>query len=144
MVAPKGHEPYNTKGEGGAPTIYTDEFIENEAKELEEWLKDKDNELIFLNEFSFDRGYHRRRIPEFCERSERFSLAVERARERQENKLILGAMTRKYDGNFTKFVMPRLCGDHWQEVKNVKVTSTGPVPPWIEEAEGKSKDLISG
>jgi len=143
MGAPKGHAPYNTRGEGGRPVIYDEAFIENECIALEEWLSDKDNEDIFLNQFAFDRGYSKHRIPEFCEKSERFSTLVMRAKERQENKMLMGAMTRKYDGNFTKFVMPRLCGDHWQETKNIKVTTNGPVPPWIEEAEGKSKDLVN-
>ena len=142
MGAPKGHAPYNTRGEGGRPVIYDDAFLEKECDALEEWINDDENEMIFLNEFIFKRGYSKQRISEFCEKNKRFSELVQLAKERQENKLISGALTRQYDAGFTKFVMPRLCGDHWQEVKNIKVTSTGPVPPWIEEAEGKSKDLV--
>ncbi len=144
MGAPKGHAPYNTKGEGGRPVIYDEKFFEGECNALEEWINDDENEMIFLNEFIFSRGYSKQRISEFCEKNKRFSELVILAKDRQENKMLVGALTRKYDGNFTKFIMPRLCGDHWQEVKNIKVTSSGPVPPWIEEAEGKSKDLIGG
>ncbi len=144
MGAPKGHAPYNTKGEGGRPVIYDDEFIERECDAFEAWMADEESDAIFLTEFASSRGYSRKRLPEFAEKSKRFADVLEIAKEWQEHKLTKGAMTRAYDSGFTKFVMPRVCGAQWKETKDVNITTNGPVPPWIEEAEGKSKDLISG
>ena len=143
MGAPKGHEPYNTKGEGGRPVIYTEEFINKEADELLKWLKDEENKCLFFDEFAYQRDYHRRRLNEFAEINERFSHAFEKAKEWQKFKLAKGALTRDYDSGFTKFIMARVCGPEWRDTKDININSNGPVPPWIEEAEGKSKDLVN-
>jgi hypothetical protein len=143
MGAPKGHPNYDTEHKAGRPVIYDDAFIERECDALEKWLHDEDNEMFFLNEFIFKRRYSKQRISEFCEKNKRYSELVKIAKERQENKLIQGALTRTFDAGFTKFLMPRLCGDHWQEVRNIKVTSNGPVTDLIGEIDGDSKDLIN-
>ena len=143
MAPPKGHPPYNKKGEGGKPLIHTIEFIENEADALIDWINDDSHDGIFVTEFASRRGYSRQRFVEFAEKSNRFSDALKLAKEWQEEKLIKGGLLRTYDAGFTKFIMPRLCGDHWRDVKNVNVTSSGPVANWIAETEGTSKDLLN-
>ena len=142
MASPKGHPPYPGCETGGKPPVHTLEFIENEAEALLKWMKDKNNKCIFLTEFALERGYSRQRLPEFARKSEKFAVVLDMAKNWQEMKLTTGALTKKYEPGFCKFVMPRVCGEEWKEEKNLKITTNGPIPAWIAEAEGKSKDLV--
>lgn len=141
-AAPKGHLPYSGSETGGRPVIYTEEFINNEADELEVWLDDPENKSLFLREFAYKRKYSYNRLQEFAKINEKFSGMLDRAKEWQVIKLSTGALTRDFDSGFTKFLMPRVCGPEWRETKDITVTTNGPVPEWIVDAEGKSKNLI--
>lgn len=141
--APKGIRPFDTLDKGGAPIIYTIEFIENEALELLKWMGNETHDGIFFTEFALKRGYSRQRFSEWAEKSKRFSDVLKIAKEWQEHKLTKGALTKEYEAGFAKFVMPRVCGEQWKDIKNLNVTSTGPVAPWIAEADGTTKDLMN-
>jgi len=140
MGAPEGHLPYPGCETGGRPSIYTKEFIENEADELQKWIKDSKN--IYFKDFALQRGYAARRINEFAEKNEKFAQVFELVKDWQESKLVRGGLTRQFESGFTRFVMARVCG--WKEEKNVNITSNGnPLPDWVTNADGQSKDLVN-
>ena len=137
MQAPKGHPNWNLEGLG-RPRKFDDEFIENEAIALTEWIRRTD--ALYFKEFAFERGYSPTKLTVFAERNINFREALKDAHEWQEARLVRGGLTKEFDPGFTKFVMARTCG--WKEEKTLNVNSNTPIPDWVVEAEGKSKNLV--
>lgn len=139
MPAPKGHKPYNEKGEGGRPQKYTDEFIEKEADAFEEWMKKPDS--YYFRKFAIDRGYSYNRIYEFAEVNERFSVVLSYAKQWQECKLAQGGMTNELNSGFTKFVMGNAHG--WTDRTETKISgdSANPLAFILKEVDGTTKEL---
>lgn len=96
----------------GRPLKYTDEWIDNEADILLEWIK-KD-EGVYIGSFAVERGYCRQNLSEFAQKSSKFSDAMERARLWQEDKFIRNGLTKEWDGAHVRYVMARVCGDIWK------------------------------
>lgn len=140
MPAPKGHPPYNKKGEGGPPKKYTLEFIDNEADEFEKWMKKPDS--LYYKEFAYERGYHYARFSEFCEVSEKFADAYLKARMWQENKFLRGGLLNQFNAGFCKFVMANTCG--WTEKSETKLSgdAVNPLAFVLKTIDGDSKELI--
>ena len=142
MPAPMGHEPYNTEGEGGRPIKYDKEFIEKEAEAFKLWMKHP--ESLYIKCFALERDYHPRRLSEFADVNERFSLVLEMAKAWQEARLVKGGLKHEFHAGFTKFVMSNICG--WSEKTETKVSAVDPNNPtqyWVPEANGKSKELVN-
>lgn len=140
MPAPKGHKPYNKKGEGGRPEKYTKEFIEGEASAFEEWMRRPDS--IYFKRFAIDRGYHPQRLCEFAEQNKRFSEVYKKAQAWQEAKLVEGGLMSIYHAGFTKFVMGNVCG--WTERQETKISgdATNPLAFLLKNADGETKDIV--
>jgi hypothetical protein len=138
MPAPKGHPNYNIHGHG-RPRKFDDEFIENEASALYEWIATTDR--LYFKDFAFERGYGANKLVVFAERSENFREALENAKHWQESRLMHGGLTKEFDSGFTKFTMAHVCG--WSDTKNININSNGPVPGWISEAAGESPGLVN-
>lgn len=96
----------------GRPTIYTAEFIDNEAKELKEWIK-KDTG-IYIGSFARERGYNRQRLLDFCKESSLFEEAYDEAKQWQEEKLLRKGLTKEWDSAQVRYTMARVCGDLWK------------------------------
>ena len=115
MASPKKSAPPNPVGR---PEKYTQEWMTEEAKALIQWI-DEDKEFgndkkIYLGNFALERGYHRKRIAEFAEKSKEFSSAYDLAKNWQEAKFTRNGLTRKWDPGFTQFVMARVCAPEWK------------------------------
>jgi hypothetical protein len=123
----------------GRPRVYDEEFIDKEADALYEWLNE-DTGAIYFKEFAFLRGYAPSKLLIFSERSEKFREALDMAHQWQELQLSKGGITKEFAEGFTKFVLARNHG--WVEQKNINITSNTPIPAWVEEATGASKDLV--
>jgi hypothetical protein len=138
--APAGHPAYNTQSEGGHPVKYTAEFIEAEAEALEKWMKQPDN--IYFKQFAIERGYHPQRFSEFAEVNQRFSEALETAKEWQECRLVIGGLKGEFNAGFCKFVMGRLFG--WAEKSETKVIAEDPnsLAYMLKMIDGKTKELV--
>lgn len=137
MAAPKGNQYAKglTKENSnvGRPEKYSEEWLIEEAKALRDWIdQDKeflDDKKIYLGNFAFERGYHRKRIAEFAEKSKEFSSAYEFAQNWQITKFIKNALSKKWDPGFTQYVMARVCSPEWrkswdqpEEVKDTPTT----------------------
>lgn len=119
MPAPKGHAPYPGCETGGAPKIYTNEFIENEADAFLKWVKKHNN--IYFKRFAVERGYHPQRLSEWAKENKKFSDAYELAQAWHEIKLVEGALTSDLNPGFTKFVLTNTCG--WSEKAEATTTN---------------------
>jgi len=141
MPAPRGHEAYNTEGEGGRPKIYDNEFIEAEAAALEDWMHQPDS--IYFKRFAFDRGYSQQRLSEFAEVNQRFSETLARAREWQEIRLAEGGLRNEFNSGFCKFVMGNACG--WTDRTETKLSgdSVNPLAFILKSVDGTTKELIN-
>ncbi len=122
MGAPKGHKPYNTKGEGGRPKWkWTDGNIENLAENLEKWVQDKiDNkEFFWWKDWCFDVGI----LPEFCaefaSKNKRFAVAYKSAKSYQESQVSKGALVKKFSENFSKFYLQTQHRENWTPPSDV-------------------------
>lgn len=119
---PKGHKPYNTKGEGGRPVIYDDAFLENEANALDEWINDEST--IYIGRFAWERGYDSTRLHEFAKKSPRFSRALSRAKQIQEARLVEKGLTGEHKHQMSIFVLSNLDRDNWKQRQETEITGS--------------------
>jgi DNA-packaging protein gp3 len=138
MPAPKGHPPYNKKGEGGAPKKWTPERIEAEAAAFEEWMQRPDS--IWYESFCLERGFLPDELSRWAKENERFRQVYEKAKAWQKNKLVNGGLLNKFNAGFTKFVMSNTCG--WYEKQQITGDSASPLSFLLARTDGSSKDLI--
>ena len=140
MPAPKGHKPYNTKGEGGCPTEYTDAFIEREAEALIEWLKKDSN--FYFKKFALERGYHPQRLSEFAQKNKRFSEALEKAKAWQELRLVEGGLQGGYNSTITKFVLTNCHNWADRTQQTLSGDAVNPLSFVLQAIDGKTKELV--
>lgn len=111
MAAPKGNQ-YAKGHKGRAPDIYDDDFIENEAQALLDWLKAGGG--TYIGSFAVKRGYCMQRMHEWKKSNKVFSDAYHKAKAWQEDNFINKALSREWDSGFTRYVMARVCDDKWK------------------------------
>jgi hypothetical protein len=140
MAAPKGHKPYNTKGEGGRPTIYTDAVIEKYADDFKEWLKDPTH--IWFKDFALDNDFDPDLLGIWAKKNVRFSGVLKMAKHKQESKLFNGGLTNSFNSNIVKFTLN--VHHDWVEKKQTIHSNDpdSPVPNWIIATAGETKDLV--
>lgn len=103
MPAPKGHPPYNTKGEGGRPKIYTKEFIENLADELEKWIKN--GKFLWFERFAIQHDIDPDYMSDFANENERFFRAYRKAKSYQRVILFEGSLLKKLQYNAVQLIL---------------------------------------
>jgi len=140
MPAPQGHEPYNKNGEGGRPKIYTEDFINNEAQELEIWMKDKNN--LFIEDFCLERGYHESRITEFVQINDRFSLAYSMLKMKQKTALFKGSLTRRFAHPMCALLLSHSHNIHLKTEQKLSGSATDPLSFVLDRIDGKSKEFV--
>ena len=106
----------------GREKIHTEEFIQNEANALLEWIKQEDN--IFIATFAASRDYSRQRYEEWRKSSQYFSDCYARAKEIQEAKLLHGGILGKYKEQMTKFCLVNHHDYKEKSEQNVKSEGT--------------------
>ena len=139
MPAPKGHKPFPGGETGGLQKIHTIEFIDAEAEAFDEWMRKPDS--IYIKSFALQRGYHPNRLAEFAKKSERFTGVYERAKQWQEEKLLLGGLKGEFVASFTKFAMANICG--WRDQAQVQVSGSAenPLSVLLMKIDGRSKEV---
>lgn len=138
MAAPKGNK-YALGNKGPAPSLYTQEFIENEAKAFVYWFSKPEN--IYFKRFALERGYPPDALADFAKKSEVFSRAYLFAKEWQECKIVEGALFNKLNSNFAKFAMSNLSS--WSDKQQVSGNAANPLAFLLQKVDGQSKDLIN-
>ncbi len=149
MAAPKGNQ-YAKGNKGGAPLIYDDEFIENEALALRAWAVGPRN--LWLKGFAYERGYTPTRMWEFGQKNDEFAKALEFAKDEQERKFVYGAWSKEMDMAFVKHFMPRMLKDRpeWKtswdkDEKDVKSSDLLDfIASLMSQAKSKATDADTG
>lgn len=135
--APKGNK--NALGNSGQqPQIYTDEWINNEAKLFREWLNKPDS--LFFTTFATDRGYCIQRLTEFANRSLEFAEVLKFAKDWQANRLVNGGLKNETNASITKFVLAN--HHNYTEKQQITGDSNNPVSFLMTKHDGSSKDLV--
>lgn len=139
MPAPMGHPNYDTEGLAGRPKKYTEDFINKQADDLLEWLKNSEN--IFFEDFLLDQNINPNRMSEWALVNERFLGAYEIAKHRQLSRLKKGAVLKEFDSGFTKFLM---INNHGYSDKTETKISGDPIDPltFVLGSIPSSKELV--
>lgn len=103
MAAPKGNKYAKGLKHSGRPKKYTLEWMENEAKLFEEWMKKKDS--VFIKQFAVERGYLSSYFADFAAESKVFDDVLKRAKEWQETRLLSLGLYNHINPYITKFVL---------------------------------------
>ena len=90
------------------PSKYTQEFIENEAVALVQYVETES--LPFLKKFAVDRGYGPERLSEFGHKNEKFSQALKKAHVYQEHRFMLGTLAGKLNPAMAIFALKNIAG----------------------------------
>lgn len=141
MPAPMGHPPYNTKGEGGRPKIWTDEAIEREADALEVWLEDKKN--IFLEDFILERRIEEHHPSRWASSNERFRQVYNRFKIKQKSNLYKGGLFKKFDYRMCAGMLNLIHGVNLNTANNPAVEVKSSMNWLLDEVNGLSADLVN-
>ena len=134
---PKGNQRA-LGNKGGAPALYTLEWIEEEARLFQEWMGKEDS--VFFKSFCVERGYHPNRLQEFADKSPVFSGVLEIAKVWQESKLVNYGLFNRTNAGMTKFVLANHHG--YCEKAQIAGDSANPLQFLLEATDGSSKDLV--
>lgn len=141
MPAPKGHKPYNKNGEGGLKSPYTKEIIEEYADKFKEWLKDESH--VWLKDFALDNDFDPDFLSKWAKENERFAGAYKIAKHRQESRLVNGGLQNAYNSKIVSLLLSSCHGIRESKEERVSFDGSNPIPEWIANHAGKSKDLVS-
>lgn len=101
MAAPKGNQYAKGCKTSGRPRVYD---YEEEAQALLEWSKKDDSFTLYG--FTTERGYPAERLSEWAKVCDELSQALRLAKEAISNRLITGAVTKKYSDSAAMKVLP--------------------------------------
>jgi len=138
----KGGQPGNQNAvgnNGGAPEIYSSEWIANEAKVFREWLQRPD--ALFFTTFATDRGYCIQRLTEFADKSIEFSEVLKYAKDTQHNRLVNCGLKNETNSQITKFVLANHHG--YSDRQQVSGDAKNPIGFLLTKADGESQELVS-
>lgn len=141
MAAPKGHPNYNIEGIG-RPKKYTDQFIDNEAKEFIKWMGKPEN--IFYGKFCFERGYPEQRFDEWRKTNQNLSDALDLFKTKQKFRLLEGSLVKKLHYNTAALVLSHSHGIHLttKTENETKMSLQDPFDEALIKSTGKTKDLV--
>jgi hypothetical protein len=100
--------------QGGAPTKYTEEWIEEEARRLLDWIANDTPDKIYIGSFARYRGYDRARLSEFARSNSNFARAMRQAQAWQEEKFLRNALSKEWDAAQVRYTMARVCSPEWK------------------------------
>jgi hypothetical protein len=122
----------------GRPLEWTVERIDVLADALDQWVKDENN--YYFGGFANSQGLLDEHMDRFAERSDKFRLTLLHAKRICEARLVENAITRKHDGNFTKFVLANKAG--WRERTELSGDKNNPLSFILQSVDGNTKDII--
>jgi hypothetical protein len=140
MPAPKGHPPYPGCETGGRPKKYTQEFIENEADLLEEWMKKKEN--IFMEDFCLERRYDTDQLSIWAKENEKFSGTYKRFQMKQRSTLFKGGLSKKFAHPMCTLLLGHSHGIYAKTEQRISGDSMNPLLFAISTVNGSTKDLV--
>lgn len=139
--APLNHPPYPGCETGGRPKRYTDEFIEAEADKLDEWMKEK-KENIFIEDFCAERGYSFSRVNEWEKSNEKFGEIYEMFKMRQKVALFKGGLLKKFSYPMAALILGHAHGVYAKTEQTVSGSAINPLDCILQMIDGTSKCLV--
>ena len=98
---------------------YTKEFCDAEADALIEYMDA--SPLPMLKEFCSGRNYLANRVPQMCKESEKFKIAVEALKQKEETQIVRGGLGNKLNPTMSIFCLKNNHG--WRDKVEVDQTS---------------------
>lgn len=135
--APKGNKRA-LGNDGGRPRDWTPDLIEEKRIALEKWIENPKN--YFFTSFLNQENLFKEQIERFCNYSPEFRSTYQRALGIQEQRLVELAITKKHDGNFTKFVLANKAG--WKERQEVSGDAANPMVVIMDRIAQSAKDPL--
>ena len=122
---------------------YTPERVEEIRKKLEDWIQTSN--VLWLGKFAQDNGFHRQRFEEFTAENENFAETFMLAKQAQENWVVLGAISKKFDCGMAAFALKNVAG--WRD-QNVLIDNSKtyvqvyrPEPYTSQEVASASREI---
>jgi len=103
MPAPKGHPNYDIEKKAGRKKIYTDEFIEKLADDLEKWIKN--GKFLWFERFAIQNDLNPDCMKDFSLINERFNRVYEQAKAYQRVILYEGGLLKKFQYNMCQLIL---------------------------------------
>ena len=141
MPAPKGHAPYPGCEKGGAPKLFTEEYLNELASKLEKWT-DQNEDNIFIEKFCYDYGIHEQDIWIFNRENKKFSVAYSRLKTKQKFSICNGGLKRKFAHPMCALLLSCNHGMHMKTEQKLSGSDTDPVAIVMKEIDGSTKDLV--
>ena len=103
---------------GSKPWIYDDSSLEMDAQSLRDWVDENvsNKKDFLLKDWCFYNNIPPNHLAEFAKRNKSFREAVEYAKEWQAHMICKGALFKKLDPSFAKFMLT--CVHHWKDNAN--------------------------
>lgn len=99
------------KKKNGRPKKYTDELIEQYADDLIDWFSQPAN--FWLKDFAIAKGFSWDSFKEVGTKNEKFILALKKARDMQESKLVKMGFSKKFNPAMAIFALKNVAG--WRD-----------------------------
>lgn len=143
MPAPKGHPPYNKKGEGGRPKVYTEQYINDLARHLNYWI-DEDINNIFIERWCLQNDIPEEKVTKELVKNDRFSQAYKKLQTKQKVALCEGSLKRKFAHPMCALILSHSHGMYQKTEQKISGSATDPLAFVIQEVDGLTKDLVDG
>ena len=95
---------------------YTDEYVKKLGEKLLIWIKDASN--LWLGTFAAENSMSRARLQEIASVNDHFNSIYEEAKQIQENKLVVGALSKKIDVTMAIFSLKNVAG--WRDKQELE------------------------
>jgi hypothetical protein len=112
----QGRESLMERKKVGRPEKYTPEVLAKLGQDLLEWFARKEN--IWLKDFATLKGFHWAQFSQFASKSDDFSLALKRAKDIQESKLVKLGLSKEVNSSMAIFALKNVSG--WRDVQEVR------------------------
>ena len=95
---------------------YTEEYIKKLGQKLIEWMSVENN--FWLGKFASVNKMNRARLFEIARDNEEFGIIYEQAKQMQENKLVTGGLTNKFNNSMVIFALKNVAG--WRDSRHLE------------------------
>lgn len=126
------------KKPNGRPREWTEGLIEQKRKALEKWIENPRE--FFFTSYLVQEGLDAKQIERFCTYSEEFRQTHARALAMQEKRIVEGAMLRKFDATFAKFLLANKAG--WREKQEISGDAANPLAVIMDRIAASARDPL--
>jgi hypothetical protein len=118
--------------------VWTNSAIERLADEMLEWFRDQDN--IWLKDFSVQRMVHFQRFDEWTNRNGYFAFIYSICKSIQESKLVKLGLSKQFNASMPIFALKNVAG--WRDVRELTGPEGQPLIPSKDPYEELAEILI--